>query len=413
MTGDRTREIDRATPPENWRLRFAGALEQEFRDEHREEVLMQRLLLLLIGAILVACMPFVDAWLLNPPDEYILPARRVEFGFILPALLLAFAFNADRRLRKWSDTMGLVALFVVVSGWSYLRHLGAEFGYDVPTLLIGVVLAGAFALAGLFFWAVAPVATLGLVVFATLEVWTRGPSVESLFNILAIMLLALITALGGYLQEQRARSNWWQRHQLREISLQDALTGLSNYRAFQNLYGPLYAAAAAERYPLLVIELDIDYFKHYNDRYGHLQGDECLRRVASVLGDISRRSSDVVARTGGEEFTLVTNAASPVDAQLWLDALLQRVRDLEIPHEGHPELSGAKVTISVGAAWGVPDDRFSPHSMLRLADEQLYLAKRGGRDRVTMSLLDPAAEVPATARPRLHLVRAAKDAAAP
>lgn len=401
MNRDHRQGSDRVATPENWRLRFEGTLEQEFRTEHREEVLMQRLLLLLIGAVLVACMPFVDAWLLNPPDAYILPARRVEFGFILPALLLAFAFNADRRLRKWSDAMGLVAMFVVVSGWSYLRHLGAEFGYDVPTLLIGVVLAGAFALAGLFFWAVAPVATLGLVVFATLEVWSRGPSVESLFNILAIMLLALITALGGYLQEQRARSNWWQRHQLREMSLHDALTGLSNYRAFQDLYGPLYATAAAERCPLLVVELDIDYFKQYNDRYGHLQGDECLRRVAGVLATFSRRSSDLVARTGGEEFTLVTHAASQSDSHKCLEALLQGIRDLNIPHEGHPDRSDARVTVSIGGVWGIPDQRTSPHTFLRLADEQLYLAKRSGRDRSSLSLLEPGSSTQEPARLRL------------
>lgn len=413
MIRDQTQGDGRRTTPENWRLKFTGALESEFRTEHREEVLMQRLLLLLIGAVLVACMPFVDAWLLNPPEDYILPARIIEFGVILPALLLAFAFNADRRLRKWSDIMGLLALFVVVTGWSYLRHLGAQFGYEVPTLLIGVVLAGAFALAGLFFWAVAPVATLGLVVFATLEIWTRGPSAESLFNILAIMLLALITAAGGYLQEHRARSNWWQRHQLREMSLRDALTGLSNYRAFQDLYGPLHAAAVREACPLLVVALDIDYFKQYNDRYGHLQGDACLRQVAAVLGQVSRRSSDLVARTGGEEFTLVTNAPTEAEAHRWMDALLNSVRDLQIPHEGHPERADATVSISVGGVWGVPDDRATPHSMLHLADEQLYLAKTGGRDRQMLSLLTPPKAGAATDKARLRLIRDTGEQAAP
>ena len=397
--------LERQTRSDARRLRFPEKLELEFRSDHRDEVVVQRLLLLLIGAVLVAAMPILDAWLLHPPEAYIPEARRVQFGFILPALLLAFGFTADRRLRRWSDAMGLLALFVVVCGWSYQRHLGAQFGYEVPTLLIGVILAGAFALAGLFFWSVAPVAALGLVVFATLEVWTRGPSEASLFNILAMLTLAIVTALAGYLQEHRARTHWFQRQQLRVLSLHDGLTGMHNFRAFQDSYDHLYAAAAREHSPLLVAELDIDYFKQYNDRYGHQQGDECLRRVAEVLLRFTRRSSDLAARTGGEEFTLVTNVASDVDARAWLEALLREVRALNLPHAGHPENAEAVVTLSIGAIWGVPEPGSSPHALLRLADEQLYRAKREGRNRYTfvaMPVPDAASEHSKT---RLRIVR--------
>lgn len=385
--------------------RFSGELEGAFRKEHREEVLTQRLLLLLIGALMVAAMPFIDAWLLEPPAAYSEHALWIEFGVILPALLLAFAFNADPRLRHWSDEVGLVALLVIVGGWSWLRYVGAQFGHEVPTLLIGVVLAGAFALAGLFFWTVAPVATLGLVLFATLEVWTYGSTPETLFNILAIMLLALITALGGYLQEHRARRHWWQRRELRRLSLTDGLTELANYRAFQDQYTHLHSVAARERAPLLVVAIDVDYFKQYNDRYGHQAGDECLRRIAGALASYARRSSDLLARTGGEEFMMVTSVSSEEGARRWMELLLQAVRGLDLPHAGRPDAHPGRVSISVGGVWGIPDAALPSHSPLHLADEQLYQAKARGRDTQSLGRMGTHASADTVQHDRLRLVR--------
>src|SRR6267142_6258930 len=140
------------------RLRFAPELEREFRAYQMNTVLVQRLLLLLIGALMIACMPFFDALLLHPPEEFIPESRRIQFGIILPALLLAFAFTADPRLRRWSDPAGLLALLTVIGGWVYQRYVGVQYGYEVPALLIAVILSGVLSLSGLLFWTVAPVA---------------------------------------------------------------------------------------------------------------------------------------------------------------------------------------------------------------------------------------------------------------
>jgi len=380
-------------------LRFAPGLEGEFRAEQSEGVVAQRLLLLIVGAVLVACMPFFDGLLLSPPDEYLAVARRVEFGMVLPALLLAFAFTAEPRLRRWSDAVGLVALFVVVAGWSYLRHLGAQHGHEVPTILIGVVLAGAFSLTGLFFWAVAPVATLGLCFFAALEIWTRGSTEQSWFNILALFMLALVTALAGYLQEYHARSAWLRRRQLKELSLRDSLTGLLNYRAFEHAFQALYNRAAREGGSLLVGVVDVDHFKAYNDRYGHPRGDECLKEVAAVLKASARGEHDLVARTGGEEFAVVWHGVEAADAALRMRSLCREVRELGMPHEGHPDDPAAVVTISAGAVWGVPDPSVPPVVVLCTADARLYESKRAGRDRATLSQgLDPESTRPGALR---------------
>jgi diguanylate cyclase (GGDEF)-like protein len=278
---------------------------------------------------------------------------------------------------------GLVALFVVVAGWTYLRHLGAQFEYELPTILIGIVLAGAFSLAGLFFWAVAPVAALGLCLFAVFEILTYGATNASWFNIAAIFLLALVTAVAGYLQEYHTRAAWLRRRQLKELSQRDSLSGLLNYRAFEQTFQTAYNRAARERRPLTVAVIDIDFFKQYNDRYGHPAGDECLKRVAGVLRQSPRVEGDLVARTGGEEFVLVWSDATEADAGFRLRGVCRQVRELAIPHAGHPDGPGAIVTISAGAVWAVPDPAVPPVAMLCAADARLYESKRAGRDRVT------------------------------
>ncbi|HUS24442.1 MAG TPA: diguanylate cyclase [Candidatus Binatia bacterium] len=374
-------------------LRFAPELESEFRTEQSESVIVQRLLLLLAGAVLVAGMPFFDGLLLSPPADYIPIARMVEFGGILPALLLAFAFTADPRLRRWCDTAGILALMVVVGGWTYLRHVGAEYGYDLPTILIGVVLAGAFSLAGLFFWAVAPVAALGLCLFAGLELWTRGSTDQSWFNIVALFMLALVTALAGYLQEYHTRAAWLRRRQLKELSLRDPLSGLLNYRAFEQAWQELYNRAAREHRALTVAVVDIDFFKAYNDHYGHPRGDECLRRVADVLRSAAQTPADLVARTGGEEFVIAWPDLTEADAAFRLRTVCREVRELAIPHQGMPQHAAGVVTISIGGVSGVPDPALPAIAMLCSADERLYDSKRAGRDRVTFASL--AESVPA------------------
>ena len=126
--------------------------------------------------------------------------------------------------------------------------------------------------------------------------------------------------------------------------------------------------------------VDIDFFKAYNDTYGHQAGDDCLKRVARLLKGYSRRAGDFAARYGGEEFAVVLTGAKAEVAQTIAEDIRQGVQALQIPHESSP--AGSVVTVSVGVATVVPGEGSAPRELLRLADEALYDAKRAGRNRV-------------------------------
>jgi diguanylate cyclase (GGDEF)-like protein len=125
--------------------------------------------------------------------------------------------------------------------------------------------------------------------------------------------------------------------------------------------------------------IDIDHFKRYNDHFGHVAGDRCLKQVAQAL-QVVHRAGDLVARYGGEEFVAVLSGTGPKDARRIAERMRQRVKDQRIVH-GHSPVA-EHVTVSLGVATQVPDMRCDPMEVILKADQVLYLAKARGRDRV-------------------------------
>ena len=168
--------------------------------------------------------------------------------------------------------------------------------------------------------------------------------------------------------------------ELKRLATTDPLTGVANRRAFEAALTAHWQRALHDRSTLSLLMIDIDFFKLFNDRYGHVEGDRCLVLVAECLARAVRRGSDLVARYGGEEFVVLlpdTNAASAAHvARRMCDA----VAALCIPNEG--SLSFRKITISVGVASRVIDAGAETTVLTRAADHALYLAKAAGRGRV-------------------------------
>jgi diguanylate cyclase (GGDEF)-like protein len=174
-----------------------------------------------------------------------------------------------------------------------------------------------------------------------------------------------------------------QRDQLNRQSRADGLTGIPNRRAFDERLDLEWRRATRSRERLSLLMIDIDRFKEFNDTYGHLAGDDCLRRVAHILDETLSRAGDFVARYGGEEFVCIL----PGTDEPGLPAISEKVRatveSLRIPHEA----SGVtpSVTISIGAASCTPTQEASPEILIGMADEQLYRAKSQGRNRVSVA----------------------------
>ncbi len=174
---------------------------------------------------------------------------------------------------------------------------------------------------------------------------------------------------------------------LEDVAHLDPTTQVANRRRLDEVLHAEWHRATRDRLPLSFLLMDVDHFKSYNDRYGHLAGDECLRLIAQIVASVVQRSADVVARFGGEEFAIVL----PNTSELGANEIASKVRDAlcaaAIAHEGTP----AKfVTLSIGCATAQPTRDTAVITLIAAADEALYQAKREGRDRiVAQSSLSP------------------------
>ncbi len=167
---------------------------------------------------------------------------------------------------------------------------------------------------------------------------------------------------------------------LENLSMVDGLTGVWNRRHFNEVLDKEWRRAMRGTHLISVILLDVDFFKKYNDHYGHPAGDDCLRQVAKALKETARRGGDMVARYGGEEFVIITPASSSEEAQALAEKLRISVEMLAIPH-ATAEISD-HVTISIGVATVHPNPCMDVSDFLEKVDRALYMAKSGGRNRV-------------------------------
>lgn len=167
--------------------------------------------------------------------------------------------------------------------------------------------------------------------------------------------------------------------ELKRISSQDGLTGVANRRYFDETITTEWRRARRHSNSLAMLMCDVDYFKRYNDTYGHLAGDECLRRVATAIRQHTDRPSDLVARYGGEEFAVVLPETTIGGALMVAEKIRHAVRELNIPNTSAPD---KLVTISIGIASAAPGFDNPPDDLIHAADQALYRAKAEGRDRI-------------------------------
>ncbi len=171
--------------------------------------------------------------------------------------------------------------------------------------------------------------------------------------------------------------------ELNKMAFVDGLTGISNRRYFEDSLNNEWEKAVGEAIPLSVILIDIDFFKLYNDTYGHQQGDACLKQVAQKLNESAGISKNIVARYGGEEFVAVLPGLDEKGAIAIANEMLSGIARLKIPHES--STVSDIVTVSLGVGYGFPTESMKPADLLKIADRELYKAKESGRNRILIS----------------------------
>lgn len=194
---------------------------------------------------------------------------------------------------------------------------------------------------------------------------------EKLFFLQMILL--------NYESRQRDELN----RQLLYLSQTDGLTGLSNRRHFEQRFEHEWQRAKRHQHPLAVLMIDIDHFKPYNDHYGHLAGDECLRQVAQLIRGALGRSTDVVARFGGEEFVVLLPHTDPAGAYEVATRMMKAIDQARIRHDYG--VAQGYVSVSIGVAARYPHHLSESQQLIDLADASLYQAKHQGRHQICLS----------------------------
>ncbi|WP_263354511.1 sensor domain-containing diguanylate cyclase [Acidicapsa acidisoli] len=162
----------------------------------------------------------------------------------------------------------------------------------------------------------------------------------------------------------------------------DALTGIANRRRFDEALASEWRRALRDGDKLSLLLIDADHFKRYNDTYGHVRGDSCLKQIAEAALDVVLRPGDLVARYGGEEFAVVLPGTDENGARAVAEDICQAVRNRRLPHEGN---APGIVTVSVGCATIIPQRGKSQQDLIESADQALYRAKGRGRNRVVVT----------------------------
>ncbi len=345
-----------------------------------------------LGVALYAAFALSDRFML--PDVY-LQAWAIRFLLVVP-LMLAGVWLLPRLARvparealMCAMTVGVALSIIWIATLS--KH---EFAGRYYSGLVLVVLFGNIMISLRFRSAVISSLLIVASYAAVLAQLDRFP-LEVRFNSWLVLTgSAIISLIANYRMEQdrrrafRAAMREQDRNEelsqavemLGRLSSEDALTRIPNRREFDRRLHLEWGRARREGQSLALVLIDVDSFKNYNDRYGHPAGDECLRRIAAALRVVPQRSSDLVARLGGEEFAVLLPATTIGDAAQLAEQMHKAVLDLHIQHEAS-EVAPV-VSASFGVAAMLPSLHGDADELMANADTALYRAKRNGRNRV-------------------------------
>jgi len=375
-------------------LRFPEALESSFNEFYCTNTLKHARVALLTGLFLYAVFGIVDLMLLAPDRAHM---WFIRYAVVCPTIAAGLAFTYASRLRRFLQPVISLVMLVGSLGIVAMVYFDPTPTKNYYYSGILLLIMGAFTFVSLRFQYAVSWALATTLAYEAVAIFANHTDPKILVqNTFSIIATIIIGAFSNYLMENYLRRDFLNSllleyenrqlekasHELRRLSISDALTDLGNRRHFEAMLDQEWMRALRGETPISLILIDIDFFKCFNDNYGHQAGDECLRLVAEKIGGFARRPGDTSARYGGEEFVLLLPGTDLVQAAAIAEACRACVESLMIPHS-HSKVSDV-VTISAGVAATVPDCDTGRGRLVELADKALYRAKSEGRNRVVL-----------------------------
>ncbi len=370
-------------------------LEYEYKNYFAERFIQQIRTAMLFGIILYGVFGFLDYMVYSNFWKELVAVR---IFFVMPVFLLLFLSLLSKKCLKILHSLITVGILTGGFGIIAMICIIQSKGYENNTYLSGLLLLAFFAFIFFrlrFLYAVFS----GMMIIAGYEIVsvfvTKIPLktlIENNFFLISTYLTGMVV---NYIIELDARKYFLlyrrlaiekeyltaDNLKLEKLANLDGLTEISNKRFFMEYLGYQWSNNIKRNF-LSVLMIDVDYFKKFNDTYGHLAGDNCLKIVAKTLENEIRQSKDIVARFGGEEFVILLENTDRDGAMETAKRIMERIKRLKIRHETS-EVSDI-LTVSIGIATMKPDNNKNYHQLLEKADKALYEAKTSGRNRICM-----------------------------
>lgn len=353
-------------------VRFDRNLEAEYRADFDRIGRGSRSELWIILVGIVATSLVFNRVVLDVPPEVMPLGRFLLAGVVVPMVLRWL--SSDRSpLHKWSSGLYIASVYIDVVAMMVLRVACIDHGIDAVPVILPVAVLMSLVVVQIRFLVLVPAILVGLALIVIIELAAFVPDTNRLFQLVAATAMVIVSLTAAYGLERWTRIGWLRQRELDALARTDALTGLPNRRHFEEWLRA--AARSGDRISLMI--LDIDHFKAYNDRFGHLAGDRCLAAVGECLKEAAGPDA-LVARLGGEEFAAVWRDGAARDAER-LRCSLTTIALQPIP--------GVRADITASAGFadirsdGLDVDE-AVHELLARADTALYEAKFAGRDQL-------------------------------
>jgi diguanylate cyclase (GGDEF)-like protein len=359
-------------------LIFDRALELKFLVSRCEENLRHIRVSLCLAIMLALMFCAVDGLL--PGSAGHRSANVLLLALVVPTLLAALLSSFALRLSGIALPLAIGSALAVVGGVLAVQAaLWQGVNMFAPLVMTTIV---TYFMPGLLFYRSLAVSTFIMGVYIASGTALAAPANEFGYDAFSLLAVNVFCASIAYRHEKTSRLRFLEAALLQEMVARDGLTGIHNRRMFDEQIARSWKQAVSEAAHVAVILVDIDCFKHYNDRYGHQAGDRCLRAVARALSQCARGPKDFVARYGGEEFAVILYDGTRGYADEVVTRIQRAIAQLGLAHEASPVAN--RLTVSIGAAYVLPGGNRTPAGLVQLADEALYSAKEQGRNRVVV-----------------------------